>query len=56
MGSGRDKRKKSKGGASGLGGVKTAKKTERNEEKASRRAEKRAQVILHVWQSLVHQT
>jgi hypothetical protein len=44
MGTGRDKRKKAKGTQAGQGGVKTAKKTEKNEAKISRRAEKRAEV------------
>ena len=44
MGTGRDKRKKAKGTHVGQGGVKTAKKTEKNEAKATRRAEKRAEV------------
>ena len=44
MGTGRDKRKKAKGTKVGQGGVKTAQKTEKNEAKAVRRAEKRAEV------------
>lgn len=44
MGSGRDKRKKAKGSQAGQGGIKTAKKTEKNDAKANRRAEKRAEV------------
>lgn len=43
MGSGRDKRKKAKGSQTGQGGLKTAKKTEKNDAKAVRRAEKRAE-------------
>ena len=46
MGSGRDKRKKAKGTQGGQGGVKTARKTEKNDAKATRRAEKRAEVII----------
>jgi N-acetylneuraminic acid mutarotase len=42
MGSGRDKRKKSKGHKPGQGADKTAKKTERNVEKAQRRLERMA--------------
>ena len=44
MGSGRDKRKKSKGKTPGQGEQKTAKKTERNESKAERRAAKGIEV------------
>ena len=51
MGSGRDKRKKAKGGQAGQGGIKTAKKTEKNDAKAVRRAEKRAEVSLSFVQS-----
>ena len=40
MGSGRDKRKKSKGKVPGQGELKTAKKTEKNDSKAERRAAK----------------
>lgn len=44
MGKGRDKRKKAKGSQSGQGSIKTTKKTEQNQEKATRRAEKKAEV------------
>ena len=44
MGSGRDKRKKSKGKTPGQGEQKTAKKTEKNESKAERRAAKGIEV------------
>ena len=40
MGSGRDKRKKAKGKAPGQGEHKTTRKTEKNENKAERRANK----------------
>ena len=40
MGSGRDKRKKARGKVPGQGEVKTAKKTEKNDSKAERRAAK----------------
>lgn len=44
MGSGRDKRKKAKPRKPGQGADKTVKKTEANEEKASRRTERRTKV------------
>ncbi len=44
MGSGRDKRKKSKGKVPGQGELKTAKKTEKNDSKAERRAAKAVEV------------
>jgi hypothetical protein len=44
MGSGRDKRKKAKGHTPGQGADKTAKKTEKNADKATRRLQKKAQV------------
>ncbi len=44
MGSGRDKRKKSKGKVPGQGELKTAKKTEKNDTKAERRAAKAVEV------------
>lgn len=44
MGSGRDKRKKAKGSKPGHGAEKTARKTEKNEGKAVRRSERRAEV------------
>ena len=45
MGSGRDKRKKTKGSKPGHGAEKTARKTEKNESKAVRRAEKKTEVV-----------
>lgn len=42
MGSGRDKRKKAKGHTPGLGADKTAKRTDKNAEKESRRLERKA--------------
>ena len=46
MGSGRDKRKKSKVKTPGQGEQKTARKTEKNEGKAERRAAKKIEVRL----------
>lgn len=43
MGSGRDKRKKHKGGKPGIGAIKTAKKTEKNLAKGERREARKAQ-------------
>ena len=42
MGSGRDKRKKAKGSKPGVGAEKTAKKTEKNADKETRRLERKA--------------
>lgn len=53
MGSGRDKRKKSKGKVPGQGEQKTAKKTEKNEGKAERRAAKVLEVDVTQHFSLV---
>lgn len=44
MGSGRDKKKKSKGKKPGVGAQKTARKSELNEDKLQRRLERKAQV------------
>jgi hypothetical protein len=43
MGSGRDKRKKNKGSKTGIGAIKTAKKTEKNLAKSERREARKAQ-------------
>jgi len=69
MGSGRDKRKKSKGKTPGQGEQKTAKKTEQNESKAERRAAKGIEVSVTqqssfpsyscastIWKASIHTT
>jgi hypothetical protein len=52
VGSGRDKRKKAKGGKTpGAGADKTVRKTEANDEKATRRLERKAKVRTLLWKA-----